>query len=217
MVVVLLAGAGLLIRSYINVESVDTGFTRSAVTFHLSLDQRHMQARETVSLLQGADGEARGVAWRAGGGISELLPLTNSESLGIHLGRRISTTRIISRRKAALSRRITFEAMHIPLIAGRYFTEADAHHANQPVIINQKFAKTFFPNRNPIGGRISTDEKHAHWSTVVGVVADVRHVSLEEEPQPQMYGTSYDFGDASLSPCDRRFLPARSRTRSAPR
>src|SRR5579864_7881010 len=41
MVVVLLAGAGLLIRSYINVESVDTGFTRSAVTFHVSLDERY--------------------------------------------------------------------------------------------------------------------------------------------------------------------------------
>jgi putative ABC transport system permease protein len=45
-----------------------------------------------------------------------------------------------------------------------------------------------------------------HWSTVVGVVADVRHTSLEEEPQPQMYHTSYDFGDESVAV--RSMLPA---------
>lgn len=45
-----------------------------------------------------------------------------------------------------------------------------------------------------------------HWSTVVGVVADVRHMSLEEEPQPQMYNTSYDFGDESVAV--RSTLPA---------
>ena len=92
-----------------------------------------------------------------------------------------------------------FEAMEIPLIAGRYFTDADATAATDRPIINQKFAATYFPNRNPIGGRISTDEKHAQWSTVVGVVADVRHMSLEEEPQPQMYDASYDFGDESVA------------------
>src|SRR5271156_105775 len=49
MVVVLQAGAGLLIRSYINVESVDTGFTRSAVTFHVSLDQRYSKPEQRVA------------------------------------------------------------------------------------------------------------------------------------------------------------------------
>ncbi len=107
-------------------------------------------------------------------------------------------TRIFNRQKARGVTPHYFKAMEIPLIAGRYFTEADATPYG-PTIINQKFAATYFPNRNPIGGRISTDEKHAHWSTVVGVVADVRHVSLEEEPQPQMYGTSYDFGDESVA------------------
>ena len=58
MVVVLLAGAGLLIRSYINVESVDTGFTRSAVTFHVSLDQRYSKPEQQCRVLQGADDEA---------------------------------------------------------------------------------------------------------------------------------------------------------------
>jgi putative ABC transport system permease protein len=93
-----------------------------------------------------------------------------------------------------------FQAMHIPLIGGRSFTDADASAtANQPVIINQKFAKTFFPNHNPIAGRITGDSKQKSWSTVVGIVADVRYTSLEEEPQPLVYNASYDAGDASVA------------------
>jgi ABC-type antimicrobial peptide transport system permease subunit len=67
------------------------------------------------------------------------------------------------------------------------------------VIINQKFAETFFPNRNPIGGRITGDPKQARWWTVVGAVGDVRHTTLEEEPQPQMYHASYDTSEASVA------------------
>ena len=204
MVVVLLAGAGLLIRSYINVESVDTGFTRSAVTFHVSLDQSHIAPekqghfyKELIRRLEALPGV------QAAGGVSNL-PLSNSESLGILWIEGFPNKDF----QQTEGRGVTphyFEAMEIPLIAGRYFTEADATPYG-PTIINQKFAAMYFPNRNPIGGRISTDEKHAHWSTVVGVVADVRHMSLEEEPQPQMYGTSYDFGDESVAV--RSTLPA---------
>jgi putative ABC transport system permease protein len=129
---------------------------------------------------------------KSAGGVTNL-PLSNSESIGLlwiegYPNKNLQQTE---------GRGVTphyFEAMEIPLIAGRYFTEADPT-GNRPTIINQKFAATFFPNRNPIGGTISTDDKHAHWSTVVGVVADVLHVSLEEGPQPQMYSASYDFGD----------------------
>jgi predicted permease len=196
MVVVLLAGAGLLIRSYINVESVDTGFTRSAVTFHVGLDGRYPAEKqgavykELMTKLESLPGV------KAAGGVSNL-PLSNSESLGILWVEGFPNKDF----QQTEGRGVTphyFEAMEIPLMAGRYFTEADAIPYG-PTIINQKFAARYFPNRNPIGGRISTDEKHAHWSTVVGVVADVRHVSLEEEPQPQMYGTSYDFGDESIA------------------
>jgi predicted permease len=203
MVVVLLAGAGLLIRSYINVESVDTGFTRSAVTFHVSLDQRYPAPKqgafykELMTKLEALPGV------KAAGGVSNL-PLSNSESIGFlwvegYPNKNFQQTE---------ARGVTphyFEAMEIPLLAGRYFAETDKT-GNGPTIINQKFAATYFPNRSPIGGRISTDDKHAHWSTVVGEVADVRHMGLEEEPQPQMYTTSYDFGDESVAV--RSTLPA---------
>jgi predicted permease len=202
--VVLLAGAGLLIRSYINVASVDTGFTRSAVTFHVSLDQRYSKREQHVAFYKDLMAKLEALPGvGAAGGVSNL-PLSNSESIGFLWVDGFPNKDF----QQTEGRGVTphyFEAMEVPLIAGRYFTEADTT-GNGPTIINQKFAATYFPNRNPIGGRISTDDKHAHWSTVVGVVADVRHMSLEEEPQPQMYNTSYDFGDESVAV--RSTLPA---------
>jgi predicted permease len=196
MVVVLLGGAGLLIRSYINVESVEAGFNRSAVTFHVSLDQvyKPQEQRDFYKELM-TKLEALPDA-QAAGGVSNL-PLSNSESVAFLWVEGFPNKEF----QQTEARGITphyFEAMEIPLIAGRYFTDTDTA-GNRPTIINQKFAATYFPNRNPIGVHISTDQKHAQWSTVVGVVADVRHMSLEEEPQPQMYSASYDFGDESVA------------------
>jgi predicted permease len=194
LVVVLLAGAGLLIRSYINVVNVDTGFSQATVTFHLSLDDRYKPgppqaafSRNFIARLS----ELPGV--QAMGAVNNL-PLTNSESLTILWVDGYPNKEY----QQSEGRMITpqyFSAMNIPLIAGRSFTDADTT-GNRPTIINKKFEDTYFPDRNPIGRRISTDEKHEHWATIVGVVADVRHTSLEEEPQPQMYNAAYDFSDA---------------------
>jgi len=199
MVVVLLAGAGLLIRSYINVESVDTGFTRSAVTFHVSLDQRYSKPEQRVAFYKELMANLEALPGVQAAGSVNYLPLTNSESIDFIWVNGFDN----KDHQQTEGRDVTphyFAAMNIPLIAGRYFTDADASAtANRPVIINQKFAESFFPNRNPIGGRITGDPKQARWWTVVGVVADVRHTSLEEEPQRQMYLASYDAGDASVA------------------
>jgi putative ABC transport system permease protein len=199
MVVVLLAGAGLLIRSYINVESVDTGFTRSAVTFHVSLDQRYSKPEQRIAFYKELMAKLEALPGVEAAGSVNYLPLTNSESIGFIWVNGFDN----KDHQQTDGRDVTphyFAAMNIPLVAGRYFTDADASATvNRPVIINQKFAETFFPNRNPIGGRITGDPKLARWWTVVGVVADVRHTSLEEEPQPQMYHASYDAGDASVA------------------
>jgi len=197
MVVVLLAGAGLLIRSYINVVSLNTGFSQSTVTFHVSLDQRYGKPEQQIAFYKQLLARLDSLPdVQAAGAVSDL-PLNNSESLSfLWVGGFPNQDYQI-----AEGRTVTpeyFAAMHIPLLSGRSFTDADSE-GNRPTIINEKFAKTYFPNRSPIGGQISTDEKHADWSTVVGVVADVRHTSLEEEPQPQIYRAAYDFRDASIA------------------
>jgi predicted permease len=199
LVVVLLAGAGLLIRSYINVQSLDTGFSQSTVTMSIELDARYQQPqagravvfKNLMSKIEALPGVS------AAGAVSDL-PLNNSESLGFFWVDGFANRKD----QLAEGRSITpqyFSAMGVPLIAGRAFTEEDASSPARPTIINQQFAKSYFANRNPIGGRISTDDAHAQWDTVVGVVADVRHSSLEAVPQPQMYRAGYDFGNASIA------------------
>lgn len=188
MVVVLLSGAGLLMRSYLKVISVDTGFSQSTLTMNISLGERYRnpQADRAAYFKSILDKIGRLPGVSAVGAVSDL-PLAKSESLSTFW-----VDGFANQKDQVVEGRATtpgyFEAMQIPLIAGRYFSERDNTWL---VIINERFAKTYFAGRNPIGGKISGDEKHAEWATVVGVVDDVRHTSLEEEPQPQMYTLTY--------------------------
>ena len=196
MVVVLLAGAGLFIRSYVKVTTVETGFSQSTLTFHLTRDGSYTpeQLRNFYNELMGKLEALPGV--EAAGAVNSL-PLSNSESISM-----IWVDGYPNKDFQQTEGRVVtphyFAAMGIPLIEGRYFTGADGSGST---IINQTFAKTYFPNRDPIGGRITGDPKVklGKWGIVVGVVADVRHVSLEEEPQPQIYNAGMDGGDATIA------------------
>jgi putative ABC transport system permease protein len=141
------------------------------------------QRVEFVNNLLGRIGALPGV--QAVGAINSL-PLSGSESLSNFSvdGYANNPEQIVEARSVTPQ---YFSAMNIPLVAGRLFNDADTVGAQKTVIVNQAFANTYFANRNPIGGRIGQDEHHSQWKTIVGVVADVRHTSLEEAPPPQMY------------------------------
>jgi predicted permease len=198
LVVVLLACAGLLIRSYINVESVDTGFSQSTVTVNIGLDPRYSQPQQRGAFFKQFIGKVAALPGVNAVGAVSYLPLSNSESIGYFWVDGFAN----SKDQMAEGRGVTpqyFAAMSIPLIAGRYFTEDDDSKAERPIIINQRFAKVYFADRNPLGGRISTEDNHSQWKTVVGVVADVRHSSLEEAPQPQMYSPDFELNGAYIA------------------
>jgi predicted permease len=193
LVVVLLACSGLLIRSYLNVVSVDTGFSPSTVTMNIALDARYRQRKQRSAFFKNLLGKIGALPGAQAVGAINHLPLSNSESLGYFWVDGFANRKD----QMAEGRSVTpgyFSAMNISLIAGRNFTEDDASSASRPTIVNQRFAAVYFADRNPIGGRISTDDNHSQWSTVVGVVANVRHTSLEEPPQPQMYSPDYGEG-----------------------
>ena len=185
LVVVLLSSAGLLIRSYINVESVDTGFSQSTLTTSVQLDSHYSPQksagfyRNFYSRLSAIPGVI------AVGGINDL-PLSNSETMQLFevAGYANQKDQLVQARWVTPG---YFSAMSIPLLAGRLFSNDDTAHTSQLVIVNQSFANKYFANRKPIGGRVSTGDNHAQWSTVIGVIGDVRHTSLEESPVPQIY------------------------------
>src|SRR5215813_2627586 len=81
--------------------------------------------------------------------------------------------------------------MKISLVAGRNFSESDDHSGTPVVIVNQEFARQFFPGEDPLGKRFRVpaprDRAPAPWKTIVGVVADVHHLGLEEKVRPELY------------------------------
>src|SRR5437899_6598093 len=82
-----------------------------------------------------------------------------------------------------------FRALEIPLIKGRFFTDADKTEAPPVIIVNQAFTKKFWPNQDAVGKRIVMGgmSEHPNWITIVGVVGDVRHFGLDIDPKPEMY------------------------------
>jgi putative ABC transport system permease protein len=199
LVVVLLAGAGLFIRSYLNVESVVTGFSPSTVTMNVGLDERYSTPQQQGAFFRNLIGRLGALPGIDAVGAVDYLPLTHGESMGFFWVDGFAN----QKDQLAEGRTVTpeyFRAMKIPLLAGQSFTEDDVSSPARPTIVNQEFANKYFADRNPIGGRVSTDEKdHSHWSTVIGVVADVRHLTLEEARQPQMYSPGYEFGGAYIA------------------
>ena len=184
LVVVLLAGAGLLLRSYVNVMSVDTGFAQSTVSLRIDLNDRYKPQQRTPFFqdLIARIGSLPGV--KAVGAIDGL-PLTPFENFTIFWvdGYANRKDQLVSVREASSH---YFSAMNTPLIQGRFFTDDESTGGNQPVIVNQAFADTYFAGRNPIGRQISLHFPHPSPYTVVGVVANQRS-NLEESAVPQAY------------------------------
>ena len=81
-----------------------------------------------------------------------------------------------------------FETMGIPIVAGRSFTEQDGRNEGSlAVIVNETFARRFWPDQDPIGKRIRNGDDKAPWLTVVGVAKDVKHYGLDQPVTPGVY------------------------------
>src|SRR5437773_566298 len=190
---VLLSGAGLLIKSFARLQNVNPGFNpRNALTFEISLPK--MQYPDDSSIVRFNNEAQRRIAALPGvqaAGFSTILPLagTNSDSSFAIEGRpsdKNSPSPDEERREVSPD---YFRALETPLIKGRFFTNADNVDAPLVIIVNQTFAKKFWPNEDALGKRIvmggmSDDPK---WITIVGVVGDIRHFGLDIDPKPEMY------------------------------
>ena len=197
--VVLLGGAGLLIRSYLAVQGEDKGFAESTLTMGLAPDGTAVPAGQIGGLRRAVLDRVAALPGVLAAGSSNVLPLSHADG---------TTTIVVEGypnqpNQSVAWRRVAgdyFAAMQIPLIAGRYLTTRDIPSTGPPaaVVVSQTFARVYFAGRNVIGGHVRQGGAK-EWSTVVGVVADVRHSDLESAPVATYYQPAWDVGAGGLA------------------
>jgi putative ABC transport system permease protein len=179
---VLLAGAGLLLRSFHRLFEVNPGFrTERLVTLRIglplnydsdaSVNAFYRQVQDRLSVLPGVSAST----------IVSRLPITGGEGNGdIAIEGRPSAEGELG---ASTFRNVMpnyFDVMGIPLVRGRVLEDRDEGSSHHPVLINQGFAQRFWPGADPIGKRFKVGPRDgAQWQTIVGVVGDVRQIGLD--------------------------------------
>ena len=198
---VLLAGAGLLLASFQRVLAVDPGFNPDQVLTGI-VSPPQSRYRDDAALLAFWNRllpEIRAVPGVEAAGATSNLPFSGNYSDSVILAEGYVMApgeSLISPFQVAVSPGY-FEAMSIPLKQGRAFSDSDTERAPRVVIVDQRLARRFWKDANPIGRRLwqpnSTDElsrgpgPDSRFYTVVGVVGDVRVTGLAEQPPVGMY------------------------------
>jgi putative ABC transport system permease protein len=188
--VVLLIGAGLMLRSFMRLQTVDPGIrAENLLTIQLSLPQadyaKNEQSRSFYEQLIGRLGSMPGVE---SVGAVNILPLGGGFSCDSF--KRDDRPVPPGQEPCAEYRSITegyFRSMGIELVRGRAFSERDRDASVPVAVINEAFAREFFPGEDPLGMRITPDTGSQVSREIVGVVRDVKHFGLDSEAQPELY------------------------------
>ena len=187
---VLLVGAGLLVRSFIQLLDVQLGFEPTrAVAARIEL-QGQVPPEQQAALRTELVRRVSGLPGVEAAGFTDALPLDRNRTWNIY----VEGHQYPNNQRPGTFVYIVgpgyFRAMGIPLKAGRDFSDNDLPDAKgqaprpRPVIINETVARVLYPGLDPIGRPAMTGGSPL---TIVGVVADVRQTSLDEAPVAQMY------------------------------
>jgi putative ABC transport system permease protein len=205
---VLLVGAGLLLRSFAALLHVDLGFEpRHAMVWRVDPQRGFASGAEVDSYLGDAVRRIAALPGVEAVGLSDTLPLGRNRSWGAGA---VGVQYPAGEVPIAYPRIVSpgyLRAMGIPLISGRHFEDSFDPQAGKAVLVNQAFARRLWPGRNPLGRKIDVNGG----STVIGVVGDVRHASLEEAGGNEMYLDFRQSGDwSAMEMVVRSALPPRS-------
>jgi putative ABC transport system permease protein len=187
----LLIEAGLLLKSFESIRHVNSGFnSENLLTMEVDLPayrypqertvEFFTQVRERLSALPGVLAATSG----------SRLPINGPEIFGRGVPFSIEGRPNSAVQQTARSQTVDldyFRTLQIPLIAGRVFSSGDAATAPLVAIVNDTFARQFFPEGGAIGHRIVIGRADAPWMTVVGIAGDVKAAALDEQTLPHIY------------------------------
>jgi len=187
---VLVIGAGIFLRTVLQLNSVDLGFDPNHVlmfdihpprkAYAEGRDVRlHMQLEQKMAAVPGVESVAPANMPLAGGGIWNSGFRTEDEP---------ANSKNLPPEDTNVVGNDYFNTMRIPIVAGRGFGPQDTASSVKVAVINEALAHKRFPHGNPIGKRFTTDdETDGKWIQVVGICANTRYAQLKDEPPPVFY------------------------------
>jgi predicted permease len=190
--VMLMAGAGLLVRSWWRVQAVDPGLDpEGMLSISVNLPPGRFDTREKREAFYDAVLERLGALPGAVGAATvSRLPMTQASwSSDFAVAGRAREAFGIDVLHREISPRY-HDVLRVPLLAGRSFTDADGADAPPVVLINNALARKYFANEDPLGKRVAFDrypDSTSYWRTIVGVVGSERQEGLETESRPEFF------------------------------
>ncbi len=188
---VLLISAGLLVKSFVRLQNVSPGFNpHNVLTAEISVPVlKYPRGQPVINFYEEAARRIKNIPGVQHVAFTVVLPLSgsNTDSSFVIEGQDPKTMASYPDEEIRDITPDYFHVLQTPLLKGRFFTEADTADSPPVVIVNQAFAKKYFGNGQALGKRISRDDTNPTWTTIVGVVADIKHRSLDTEPRPEYY------------------------------
>jgi predicted permease len=191
---VLLVGAGLLVRSFQNLRTTDLGFDpEGVVTMQVSLPASRYPDAETIRTFTDAlDERLQAIPGVEAAGLASTIPLIGFDGdVGIRVEGRPEPEP--GEEDAAWFRRVTpgyLDAMRMSIVQGRWFTAQDGPDDGLVVVINETAAANLFPGENPVGQRVMYNfdsDANPIWRDVIGIARDIRNFGIRDSGRNAMY------------------------------
>ncbi|MGH9837905.1 MAG: ABC transporter permease, partial [Blastocatellia bacterium] len=203
---VLLVGAGLLMRSFLKLQAVNPGFNpQNSLIGRISLiGSKYETEASVIAFYDQLLDRIKSLPGVQSAAIRTYIPIAASEGYA-------NRSFIIEGRLTDLADRPTafhncvspdlFHTMEIPILKGRPFDKQDVKTAQNVIIVNETLARRDFPDENPIGKRMTykANPREEDWATIVGIVKDTKPRALDGEPVAEMYMPFAQQPDSSMA------------------
>jgi putative ABC transport system permease protein len=205
--IVLLIGAGLLLRSFVNLLRVDPGFEKENILALqvFAYGEKYRTPQQRAAFFRDAIERISSIPGVKTAGAVSAVPFLGEDSIDID-----TTLTVVGRPAPAISQEPTvfvsvatenyFTALGIPLVEGRSFKSADDLNTPPVVLINETLARRYFAGEDPVGKKIFVRLGRPASREIIGVVADVRQTGLDSAPRPEVFlpHSQYPFGSMTF-------------------
>jgi predicted permease len=192
---VLLVGAGLLMKSFLKLQAVAPGFNpNNLLTMRVSMEgPDYEKAESRIAFYDQLLDKIKALPGVQSAGARYHIPLAPDDgyaNLAFAIEGRLHEP---ANRPTAFYNTVSpdlFRTMEIPVSKGRPFNEHDDQKAQRVIIINETLARRHFPGEDPLGKRMTLNDenpKEEDWATIVGVVKDTKPLTMDGKPAPEMY------------------------------